>query len=81
MLKGIRMKKDLRKEIIKKLEGIKRFSLSWNETTDCYIEIEAKDKNEARDKFFNQDFDWNRVDRDSTGYDSESLDINEIDED
>lgn len=70
-------KKDLRVEIVKSLEGKRKFNLYWTETTSCSTEVEAKDKDEAEEIFF-KGIDCDDVDYGDTDWDDNSLEIEEV---
>jgi hypothetical protein len=74
-------KKDLRVEIIKSLEGIKKFNIAWTDEINKSLTIEAKDAEEARKLFYEGDLDFDSADQGDINYVEGSLDIEEIEND
>jgi len=66
----------LKANMLNKILGIKKFDFYWLEENQCHIEIEAKDEKEARDKWENGDYNFNKVEKDCSGEnEAESLEI------
>lgn len=73
MNKKKKVKPDLRIEIIKTLEGRKKFRLSWEERIDCDVLIEAKDEDEAEELFYSNRFNLAEVNEGQREYCEDSL--------
>lgn len=67
-----------KKELIKKLKGLKKFKLSWVEELEKTIEVEALDEKEANAMFFDGRIDWDKAEETDSNWNEHSLMIEEI---
>ena len=73
-------KKDLRIEIVKKLEGIKKFRVSWAEETNCSVDVEAKTEDEARKMLLNGTINQEHVEYGDSDQIDGSIQVYEVEE-
>ena len=74
-----KMTKKNKKQILNKILGIKKFAFCWTEQNSCYLEIEAKDEQEAREIWNNGEYDSKKINKTYDGDgEQESLEIEEI---